>query len=110
VCGGRGWRVARSHPDSNYGGAYETLFKDVAIPAAQLYAIDQSLCPTNEGTSAACATAYDAVLKGAPPDYLTPSLSSANSPARLERPVKRQRPAALHALHERGFLSAQVKG
>ena len=55
-----------SHPDSNYGGAYETLFKDVTIPAAQLYAIDQALCPTNEGTSAACATAYDAVLKGAP--------------------------------------------
>ena len=64
--GGAGGLHTHSHPDSNYGGAYETLFKDVPIPAAQLYAIDQALCPTNEGTSAACATAYDAVLKGAP--------------------------------------------
>ena len=55
--------VPHGDPDSNFGGAVKALLGEVPIPAAQLYAIDESLCPTNAGAAKACAEEYDARLK-----------------------------------------------
>lgn len=62
--------VPHSDPESNYGGAYEQLFKHVPIPSSQIYAIDESLYTTNEGASSPSAAAYDALLKGLPGSVL----------------------------------------
>lgn len=55
--------VPLDDPESNFGGAYETLFKDVPIPRENLHAIDDGLYEANEGASAKSAEAYDKELK-----------------------------------------------
>jgi len=55
--------VPLDDPESNFGGAYEALFKDVPIPRENLHAIDDGLYDTNEGASAKSAEAYDKELK-----------------------------------------------
>jgi|EP00927_Polykrikos_kofoidii_P049487 6-phosphogluconolactonase len=56
--------VPHDDPESNYGGAMKALLADVPIPASQLYAIEESLCQSNEGAAEPCAAEYDARLKG----------------------------------------------
>ena len=55
--------VPLDDPESNFGGAYEALFKDVPIPRENLHAIDDSLYTTNTGASKKSAEAYDKELK-----------------------------------------------
>jgi len=55
--------VPLDDPESNFGGAYEALFKDVPIPRENLHAIDDSLYTTNKGASEKSAEAYDKELK-----------------------------------------------
>ena len=39
--------VKHNDKESNFGGAYEILFKDVPIPRQNLHTIDESLCEQN---------------------------------------------------------------
>ena len=55
--------VPHSDPESNYGGAMKALLCDVPIPPENIYAIDESLCPTNTGAADGCAKEYDSRLK-----------------------------------------------
>ena len=55
--------VPLDDPESNFGGAYEALFKDVPILRENLHAIDDSLYTTNKGASKKSAEAYDKELK-----------------------------------------------
>ena len=43
--------------DSNFGGAYRTLFADVDVPRERLHAVDETLCDENRGAAEACARA-----------------------------------------------------
>lgn len=56
--------VGHDDEESNYGGAMRTLFRDVAIPRENLFAIDETLCPTNAGSAKRCAEAYEKDLRG----------------------------------------------
>jgi 6-phosphogluconolactonase len=56
--------VGHDDEESNYGGAMRTLFRDVAIPRENLFAIDETLCPTNSGSATRCAEAYEKDLRG----------------------------------------------
>ena len=55
--------VPHSDVDSNFGGAVKALLGEVPIPSTQLYAIDETLCPQNDGAAKACAEEYDARLR-----------------------------------------------
>ena len=57
--------VPLDDPESNFGGAYEALFKDVPIPRENLHAIalSFSLYTMNTGASEKSAEAYDKELK-----------------------------------------------
>ena len=55
--------VPLDDPESNFGGAYEALFKDVPIPRENLHTIDDSLYTMNTGASEKSAEAYDKELK-----------------------------------------------
>jgi len=53
--------------DSNFGGAYRTLFADVDVPRERLHAIDETLCEGNRGAAEACARAYEDDLRALTP-------------------------------------------
>ena len=55
-----------SDPESNYGGAHKVLLQQVPIPGAQVHAINDALCATNEGAAGPAAEDYDARLKALP--------------------------------------------
>mmetsp|Transcript_55260 Transcript_55260/g.140110 ORF Transcript_55260/g.140110 Transcript_55260/m.140110 type:complete len:275 (+) Transcript_55260:80-904(+) len=60
--------VPHSDPESNYGGAVEAWLSKVAIPASQVYAIDESLCGASgagEGSTTA-AEEYERRLRAVP--------------------------------------------
>eukprot|EP00232_Nephroselmis_pyriformis_P004088 CAMPEP_0182909662 /NCGR_PEP_ID=MMETSP0034_2-20130328/35879_1 /TAXON_ID=156128 /ORGANISM="Nephroselmis pyriformis, Strain CCMP717" /LENGTH=258 /DNA_ID=CAMNT_0025045929 /DNA_START=59 /DNA_END=835 /DNA_ORIENTATION=+ len=58
--------VPHSDPESNYGGAHKVLLQQVPIPGAQVHAINDALCATNEGAAGPAAEDYDARLKALP--------------------------------------------
>ncbi|KAK3287169.1 hypothetical protein CYMTET_5308 [Cymbomonas tetramitiformis] len=62
--------VPHSDPESNYGGAYSALLKDVPIPDSQIYAINDTLCSADTVSAAEAATDYEARLKGLPVEVL----------------------------------------
>ena len=62
--------VPHDDAESNYGGAMKALLGEVPIPSSQLYAIDETLCQSNEGAAKPCAEEYDARLKALPSDVL----------------------------------------
>ena len=56
--------------DSNFGGAFRTLFADVDVPRERLHAVDETLCEENRGAAEACARAYEDDLRALTPNEI----------------------------------------